>query len=44
MEQAAVLPGIWAKGLLYRPDTLTNVFISDGQSMYDYAALGVAPK
>jgi peptide/nickel transport system substrate-binding protein len=44
MEQAAMLPGIWAKGLLYRPDTLTNVFISDGQSMYDYAGLGVAPK
>jgi peptide/nickel transport system substrate-binding protein len=44
MEQAAVLPGIWAKGLLYRPDTLTNVFISDSQNMYDYTALGVAPK
>ncbi|MEI8412063.1 MULTISPECIES: ABC transporter substrate-binding protein [unclassified Kribbella] len=44
MEQAAVLPGIWAKGLLYRPDSLTNVFISDSQNMYDYTAVGVAPK
>ncbi len=41
MEQAAVLPGIWAKGLLYRPDTLTNVFVSDGSDMYDYAGIGL---
>ncbi|MFI6826960.1 MULTISPECIES: ABC transporter substrate-binding protein [unclassified Kribbella] len=41
MEQAAALPGIWAKGLLYRPDTLANVFSNDGQSMYDYAAIGL---
>jgi peptide/nickel transport system substrate-binding protein len=44
MEQAAVLPGIWAKGLLYRPDTLSNVFVSDSQNMYDYASIGVAQK
>ncbi|GAA3114556.1 peptide/nickel transport system substrate-binding protein [Kribbella aluminosa] len=44
MEQAAALPGIWAKGLLYRPDTLANVFTNDGQNMYDYAAIGVAQK
>ncbi|MEV0799950.1 ABC transporter substrate-binding protein [Kribbella sp. NPDC050281] len=41
MEQAAALPGIWAKGLLYRPDTLANVFSNDGQNMYDYAAIGL---
>jgi len=41
MEDAYVLPGIWAKGLLYRPENLTNVFVSDGQGMYDYLALGV---
>jgi len=41
MSEAAVLPGIWAKGLLYRPDTLTNVFVNDGFNMYDYTAVGV---
>jgi peptide/nickel transport system substrate-binding protein len=40
MEDAFVLPGIWAKGLFYRPPNVTNVFITDGFSMYDYAALG----
>jgi peptide/nickel transport system substrate-binding protein len=44
MEQAAVLPGIWAKGLLYRPDTLANVYVSDSQNMYDYAGIGLAQK
>lgn len=42
MEDSFVLPGVWAKGLLFRPKTLTNVFVSDGQGMYDYTALGVA--
>jgi peptide/nickel transport system substrate-binding protein len=41
MENAVVLPGIWARGLLYRPTTLHNVFVSDGFQMYDYLALGV---
>lgn len=40
MENAAVLPGVWAKGLLYRPPTLTNVFVNDGFGMYDYTVLG----
>ncbi|MEV5961428.1 ABC transporter substrate-binding protein [Kribbella sp. NPDC051952] len=44
MEQAGVLPGVWAKGLLYRPDTLANVFSNDGQNMYDYASIGLAQK
>lgn len=42
MEGAWVLPGVWAKTLLYRPATLTNVFVSSGFDGYDYAALGVA--
>jgi peptide/nickel transport system substrate-binding protein len=42
MEDARVLPGIWAKGLFYRPPNLTNVFITDGYQMYDYLALGTA--
>jgi peptide/nickel transport system substrate-binding protein len=40
MEDAFVLPGVWARGLLYRPPNLTNVFISNGFQMYDYVALG----
>jgi peptide/nickel transport system substrate-binding protein len=41
MDDAYALPGIWSKGLLYRPPNLTNVFVSDGFQMYDYLALGV---
>jgi len=44
MDDAYILPGIWAKGLLYRPKTLTNVFITDGFQMYDYLALGTTRK
>jgi peptide/nickel transport system substrate-binding protein len=42
METAYALPGIVAKGLFYRPPNLTNVFITNGYSEYDYTALGVA--
>jgi peptide/nickel transport system substrate-binding protein len=44
MEEAQALPGVWARGLLYRPDTLTNVFVSQGYQMYDYVTLGVKKK
>ncbi|HET7476638.1 MAG TPA: ABC transporter substrate-binding protein [Dermatophilaceae bacterium] len=44
MENAAVLPGVWAKGLLYRPDNLTNVFVNQAYGMYDYAAIGTSRK
>jgi peptide/nickel transport system substrate-binding protein len=44
MANASVLPGVWAKGLLYRPDNLKNVFVSDGFSQYDYTALGTSRK
>ncbi len=40
MDDAYILPGVWAKGLLYRPTNLTNVFVTDGYQMYDYTALG----
>ncbi len=40
MQDAFVLPGVWAKVLLYRPPTLTNAFITNGFQMYDYVALG----
>jgi peptide/nickel transport system substrate-binding protein len=41
MEGAYYLPGVWAKQLLYRPERLTNVFITDAYNMYDYTTLGV---
>ncbi len=40
MDGAWVIPGIWARGLLYRPPNITNVFITNGFQMYDYPALG----
>jgi peptide/nickel transport system substrate-binding protein len=44
MEQAYLLPGVWARGLLYKPPNLTNVFITDGFQMFDYPALGTTRK
>jgi len=44
MANASVLPGIWAKGLLYRPKDLTNMFINNGFGMYDYTTLGTTKK
>jgi peptide/nickel transport system substrate-binding protein len=44
MDDAYILPGIWAKGLFYRPKNLTNVFITDGFQMYDYLAMGTTRK
>jgi len=44
MEGAWYLPGIWAKGLLYRPKNLTNVFVTNGFQMYDYLAMGTTNK
>jgi peptide/nickel transport system substrate-binding protein len=41
MESAEVLPGIWARGLLYRPPNMTNVGVTDGYGMYEYTAIGV---
>jgi peptide/nickel transport system substrate-binding protein len=42
MEDAVALPGVWAKVLLYRPTTLTNVYVNDGLGgYYDYAWMGV---
>jgi peptide/nickel transport system substrate-binding protein len=42
MEEAVVLPGVWAKVLLYRPPTLTNVYVNEGLGgYYDHVAMGV---
>ncbi|MFI9381554.1 ABC transporter substrate-binding protein [Kutzneria sp. NPDC052558] len=41
MDDAYILPGLVAKSLLYRSSKVTNVFVSDGYGMYDYAAIGI---
>jgi peptide/nickel transport system substrate-binding protein len=40
-EEAAIIPNVYAKSLLYRPTSLTNVYFHAGFGMYDYANLGV---
>jgi peptide/nickel transport system substrate-binding protein len=42
MEEAVILPGVWSKVLLYRPDTMTNVYVNEGLGgYYDFVSLGV---
>jgi peptide/nickel transport system substrate-binding protein len=41
MDGAYVVPTVWAKGLYYRPTTLTNVYFNPAFGMYDYVSLGV---
>jgi peptide/nickel transport system substrate-binding protein len=41
MEQAAFLPTVYAKALLYRAPNLTNVYVQPYYGMYDYAVLGL---
>lgn len=41
MDDAFILPGVYAKSLLIRPKNLTNVYVSEAYNMYDYASLGV---
>jgi peptide/nickel transport system substrate-binding protein len=40
MSQAVILPGVYAKSLLYRSPKLTNVFVHRYYAMYNYATLG----
>ena len=41
MRDAAVLPGVYARSLLYRSPSLTNVYVQPYYGMYNYAVLGV---
>jgi peptide/nickel transport system substrate-binding protein len=41
MDDAYILPTVWAKGLYFRPSTLKNVFFNPAYGMYDYTALSV---
>jgi peptide/nickel transport system substrate-binding protein len=40
MQQAAVVPLLYSKYLLYRPDSATNVFVSPVFSQYDFLNVG----
>lgn len=40
MGQAAILPEVYAKSLLYRNPSLTNAYVDDVFGMYNYAVLG----
>jgi len=42
MKDAAILPGIYQKTLLYRSPRLTNVYVQAFYGMYNYAVLGVS--
>lgn len=41
MSDAAILPGVEAKELLYRNPHLTNVYVQEYYDMYDFANLGI---
>ena len=41
MKQAAILPEVYAKSLLYRAPSLTNVMVQPYYGMYNYATLGL---
>jgi peptide/nickel transport system substrate-binding protein len=41
MTDAVILPGVYARTLLYRSPHLTNVYVHNYYGMYDYASLGI---
>ena len=41
MKDAAILPAVYAKSLLYRGSQLTNVFVQPYYAMYNYSTLGL---
>jgi peptide/nickel transport system substrate-binding protein len=41
MDDAYILPNVWAKALLVRSKNATNVFVNDAYGMYDYVGMGV---
>jgi peptide/nickel transport system substrate-binding protein len=44
MKDAAILPEVYAKSLIYRSPDLTNVYIQPQWGMYNYAVLGTTSK
>jgi peptide/nickel transport system substrate-binding protein len=43
MKDAALLPAVYSKALLYRNPKLTNAYIQSYYGMYDYGTLGIKP-
>jgi peptide/nickel transport system substrate-binding protein len=41
MEEAVILPGVWAKALTLRGKGVTNVFVNDAFGQYDYLSMGL---
>ena len=41
MTDAVILPMVYAKALMYRPTSLTNVYVSGGYGEYNDSVLGV---
>ncbi|MGH3681741.1 MAG: ABC transporter substrate-binding protein [Natronosporangium sp.] len=41
MEEAVILPGVFAKALTVRPQNGTNVFVNQAYGQYDYMMMGV---
>jgi peptide/nickel transport system substrate-binding protein len=41
MKDAVIVPIVYAKALIYRPPSLTNVYFSQGYSLNNYAVAGV---
>lgn len=42
MKDAAILPGVYQKSLLYRNPAATNVYVQSYYGMYNYAVIGVS--
>ena len=42
MKDAAILPEVYAKSLLYRSPNITNAYVQGYYGMYNYAVLGVS--
>ncbi len=42
MEEAVILPGVWAAQVTLRGVGLTNVFVNDAFGQYDFMAMGLA--
>jgi len=43
MKDAAILPNVYGKTLLYRNPRLTNVYVQPVYGMYNYLVLGLKP-
>jgi peptide/nickel transport system substrate-binding protein len=41
MEQAVILPGVWAKQVTLRGKGVTNVFVNEAFGQYDYISMGL---